>query len=141
MDGNTELWIRKLEQAAKGTFWELLGCSLVALDPEKAVIAITADARHMNHLGMLHGGVHASLLDQAMGIAAMAARPDDRVVTSGMNVHFLTPLGAGTITATAELLHQSHRTITVFAKIEDSGGTLGSWGSGSFRVLPERASP
>lgn len=137
MDGKEEQFVRKLEQAAKGTFWEDLGCTLELVEPGKTVISLTAASRHMNGIGILHGGVHAALLDQAMGIVAMAARPNDKVVTTHLNVHYLTPLSPGKVTATAELIYQSRKMITVRGKVEDSFGRIGSWGSGSFRVLAD----
>ncbi|MDF2663230.1 MAG: hypothetical protein K0Q94_6021, partial [Paenibacillus sp.] len=42
MDGNSSLEriVRKLEEAAKGTFWEQLGCELEHVEPGKAVVAL-----------------------------------------------------------------------------------------------------
>lgn len=136
MDGRSERIVRKLEEAAKGTFWEQLGCVLEHAEPGKTVLSLEAERRHLNGIGMLHGGVHASLLDNAMGIAAMVARPGDKIVTTNLHIHYLAPLGPGKITVTAEIIHQSGKMITVYGKIEDSAGRLGSWGSGAFRVLP-----
>lgn len=137
MEGDLDLveFVRKMEEAAKGTFWEELGCVLVRAEPGITVVTLDAGSRHLNGIGIMHGGVHASLLDNAMGITAMVARPNDKVVTTNLNVHYLSPLHAGTVTVTAELIHQSRKMVTVFGKIEDSQGRLGSWGSGSFRVL------
>lgn len=141
MEGDRELapFIRKLEEEAKGTFWEELGCKLVRAEPGITVITLDAGRRHMNGIGILHGGVHASLLDNAMGLTAMVARPGDKVVTTNLNVHFLSSLTPGKVTVTAELIHQSRKMITVFGKIEDESGRLGSWGSGTFRILAEPA--
>lgn len=137
MEGDLELgrFVKKMEEAAKGTFWEELGCVLVRAEPGITVVTLDAGSRHLNGIGILHGGVHASLLDNTMGITAMVARPKDKIVTTNLNVHYLSPLGPGTVTVTAELIHESRKMVTVFGKIEDESGRLGSWGSGSFRVL------
>ncbi|MEF3301583.1 PaaI family thioesterase [Paenibacillus sp. GYB003] len=137
MEGEIDLdrFVRSMEEAAKGTFWEELGCSLERVEPGLTVVTLDVTGRHLNGIGILHGGVHASLLDNAMGITAMVARPRDKVVTTNLNVHYLSPLVPGKVTVTAELIHQSRKMVTVFGKIEDAQGRLGSWGSGSFRVL------
>ncbi|RKN84180.1 PaaI family thioesterase [Paenibacillus ginsengarvi] len=137
MEGDLELrrFVKKMEEAAKGTFWEELGCVLVRAEPGITVVTLDAGSRHLNGIGILHGGVHASLLDNTMGITAMVARPNDKIVTTNLNVHYLSPLGPGPVTVTAELIHESRKMVTVFGKIEDESGRLGSWGSGSFRVL------
>ncbi|GAA3404505.1 PaaI family thioesterase [Paenibacillus hodogayensis] len=138
-DSDLERFVSRLAQAAAGTFWEELGCELEHIEPGRTVIVLEAGARHLNGIGMLHGGVHASLLDQAMGITAMAARPDDKVVTSHLNIHYLFPLAPGKVTVSAELIHQTRRMLTVSGKVEDCQGRIGSWGSGSFRVLADDA--
>jgi uncharacterized protein (TIGR00369 family) len=137
LDGNLEQIVRKLEAAAKGTFWEQLGCVLEHVEPGKTIVTLAVEERHLNGIGILHGGVHASLLDNAMGITAMVARPNDKVVTTNLNVHYLSSLKQGKVTVTTELIHQSRKMMTVYGKIEDSQGILGSWGSGSFRVLTD----
>lgn len=137
MDGVWEQYVRRLEAEAKGTFWEELGCVLVRAEPGKTIVTLEAAKRHLNGIGILHGGVHASLLDNAMGITAMTARPHEKVVTTNLNVHYLSPLAPGKVTVTAELIHQTRRMITVYGKIEDGQGRIGSWGSGSFRVLAD----
>ncbi|PYI55844.1 PaaI family thioesterase [Paenibacillus flagellatus] len=135
MDANLENWMRKLEEAARGTFWDDLRCRLAKAEPGLVVVSLLAERRHLNGIGLLHGGVHASLLDSAMGIVAMIARPGDSVVTTNMNIHYLTPLGLGPITVTAELVHESRKTVTARGRVEDGEGRLGSWGSASFRVV------
>ncbi|MNR34424.1 Thioesterase superfamily protein [compost metagenome] len=84
---------------------------------------------------MVHGGVTSSLLDTAMGIIAMIARPEEKVVTTNLNVHFVSPLYAGRLLVTAELVHQSRKMITAQGRVEDSEGNLGTMGTGSFRVI------
>lgn len=126
--------LRRLEEAAKGTFWDYLGCKLEEAEPGKIVVSLKAAPWHLNGIGILHGGVHASLLDNAMGIVAMVARPVGKVVTTNLNVHYVAPLYVGKLFVTAELVHQSRKMITVQGSVEDEQGRLGSWGSGSYRV-------
>ncbi|MEF3311052.1 PaaI family thioesterase [Paenibacillus sp. GYB004] len=134
MNGNVEELIRKLEEAARGTFWDDIGCVLEFVAPGKTIVSLEVQSRHLNGIGILHGGVHASLLDNAMGITAIVARPGEKVVTTNLNLHYLSPLRPGKVTVTAELIHQSRKILTVQGKIEDAQGNLGSWGVGSFRA-------
>ncbi|TLS52102.1 PaaI family thioesterase [Paenibacillus antri] len=129
------LWMKKLEERAQGTFWELLGCKAEAVSPERTVIALVAEKRHLNAMGIVHGGVLASLLDNAMGLAVMSAYPDKRTVTTNLNVHFVASLGPGPLRTTAKVLHETRTTLTVEASVEDASGKLGTIGTGSFRLL------
>lgn len=136
-DGNDQL-IRKLQQlaaAAESTFWGFLGCEFVALKDGIITIALEAKPHHLNPIGMVHGGVTSSLLDTAMGIIAMIARPEEKVVTTNLNVHFVSPLYAGRLLVTAELVHQSRKMITAQGRVEDREGNLGTMGTGTFRVI------
>ncbi|WP_199615431.1 PaaI family thioesterase [Paenibacillus alkalitolerans] len=133
-----EAWFAQLAERAKGTFWELIGCKVEAVEPGRAVVALDAQQHHLNGIGIVHGGVLSSLLDNAMGIAAMSARPGESTVTTNLNVHFVAPLGTGKLIATATVLHQSRSTLTVQATVQDDAGKTGSIGTGSFRVIPHR---
>lgn len=125
----------KLAEKANHTFWGYLGSKVVSLNDRKAVITLEVKKHHLNHIDLLHGGVHASLLDSAMGLIAMAARPGCQIVTSTINVHYTQPVSEGTVRVTAEVLHQSGRMMTTQASLVDEKGRLCSVATASFRVM------
>jgi uncharacterized protein (TIGR00369 family) len=104
---------------------------------EAGVVTIALDAKpqHLNLIGIVHGGVLSSLLDNAMGIIIMTARPEEKVVTTNLNVHFVSPLKEGRLLVTAEIVHQSRKMITTQGRVTDSEGNLGTIGTGTFRVI------
>jgi uncharacterized protein (TIGR00369 family) len=128
-------YMEKLLESAKGTFWELLGCKLESVEKGRITVTMEAQDQHLNTIGILHGGVHASLLDNTMGLAAMFTRPNEKMVTTNLNMHYLSPLEKGIITVTGIVVHQSRRIITTQGEIHDSAGRLGSWSSASYRFL------
>lgn len=130
-----QAWLEQLKQRAKGTFWDYLGCTAEEVTAERTVVTLTAEKKHLNPIGMVHGGVLSSLLDNAMGLAVIAARPGESAVTTNLNVHFVAPLHEGRLITTAVIQHQSRSTITVHATVTDESGKLGTIGTGSFRIL------
>ena len=126
--------LQALAHAAQSTFWGFMGCRLEHLSQKKVTISLKAEAHHLNMLGILHGGVHATLLDNAMGLAAMIARPNERVVTTNLNIHYVAPGRKGKILAHAEIVHMTRRIITVQGRVESEEGNLLAFGTGSFRV-------
>ena len=48
---------------------QLIGFSLSAIEPGRAMIDFTAEARHANPMGTLHGGVLCDIADIAMEVA------------------------------------------------------------------------
>jgi uncharacterized protein (TIGR00369 family) len=127
--------IQRLAKAAESTFWGFLGCELVSVTDNQVTISLEAESHHMNIIGIVHGGVLSSLLDNAMGIAVMATRPEDKVVTTNLNVHFVSPLKEGKLIVTAEIVHQSRKMITTQGRVTDAEGNLSTIGTGSFRVI------
>lgn len=117
------------------TFWGFLGCEFISGDGEEVKIALNAKKQHTNSLGIVHGGVLTSLMDQAMGMVATAAKNVDACVTTNMNVHFVSPMKEGRLTVTAIVIHEAGRSLTTEARVHDSQGTLGCIATGSFRVL------
>lgn len=117
------------------TFWGFLGCEFISGNGQEVKIALDAKKHHTNSLGIVHGGVLTSLMDQAMGMVATAAKNVDACVTTNMNVHFVSPMKQGRLTVTAIVIHEAGRSLTTEARIHDSEGTLGCISTGSFRVL------
>lgn len=142
-DGGADQWpattgkgaFAALEAAAAPTFWGYLGCRLVSAEADRAVIALEIEPKHLNLAGIVHGGVLASLLDNAMGLVAIVACPGERTVTTGLNVHYLRSAAEGLLTCEAKLIHQSRKTLTLEGRIVDNKEELLGWGSGVFRKV------
>ena len=46
----------------------LIGFTLTAIEPGRAVLELVADARHANPMGTVHGGILCDVADAAMGM-------------------------------------------------------------------------
>jgi len=128
-----ELIMRRAEMA-ESTFWGYLGCKLEKLEQGKVEISLDAGKQHLNPIGLVHGGVLASLLDNAMGIAVMLVRPNDKTVTTNLNIHYVSTLYEGKLRVTAEVLHQSRKMLTTTGTVWDAEGKIATIGTGTFRV-------
>ena len=103
------------------------------------MIRIEVREIHLNGSDTLHGGVYASLMDNAMGLAVLAL-VGTRTATIEMNVHFLGAVNEGTITCHSEVVHRTRRTATAESKVYDADGNLVAMGTGAFRVFEKRGS-
>ena len=95
---------------------------------------------HLNGNGTLHGGVYASLLDNAMGLA-VAALVGLRAATIGLDVHFLGAVREGRITCSAEVVHRTRRIAAVEAKVRDGDQNFVAMGTGTFRIFEKHGIP
>ncbi len=124
-----------LEDKAKQTFWGKLGCELLHTDEKTAIIALTAGKEHQNLLGIVHGGVYMSLMDNAMGLVVMSNQQNERTVTAAMNTHFLSSSSGGRLECSASMIHQTRRSVTLQAEVTDESGKLLAWASGLYRKI------
>ncbi|WP_334072770.1 PaaI family thioesterase [Paenibacillus sp. A14] len=123
-------------QSAKGTLWDLLGCELEAADDRKVVVTLEIQPHHLNMIGILHGGVHAAMMDSAMGLLAMILKPGASVVTTNLNLNYVAKAesGQGPVTVTAEAIHVSRKSVTAQASLHTRDGDLCAFGTGTFRI-------
>ncbi|WP_159881740.1 PaaI family thioesterase [Paenibacillus puerhi] len=138
MENEVPVSLAGMEQSAVGTFWTHIGAELRTLSAERVEVALEVQPHHLNTLGILHGGVSATLLDSAMGLVAMAARPQDTVVTTNLHLHYVAPVEQGALKVTAEIVHSSRKLITAQGHVYDDKGALCTFGTGTFRVLEHK---
>ncbi len=119
------------------TFSKHIAAKVKEVEPGRSVISIDVQEIHLNGAGTLHGGVYASLIDNAMGLAVLAL-VGVRTATIEMNVHFLGAVNSGRITCESEVLHRTRRTATAEAKVHDGEGNLVALGTGAFRVFERK---
>ena len=125
---------------AERTFEHHLRFQVEAVRPGHATLFIDVAAFHLNGNGTLHGGVYASLIDNAMGLA-VAALAQVRIATTQMNVHFLAAVKEGRLTCTGEVVHRTRRTATAEARVRDAEGNLVALGTGAFRIFEQQGQP
>lgn len=107
-------------------------------------IELVIDGRHANSLGIVHGGVFATLLDAAMGHAVAYCRIDGNVrsaVTVSLTTTFLAPAKHGTLIARGRVAGISGRLATVSGEVRDGDGNICAAGQGSFMYLPGSEHP
>ena len=124
----------------EGTFDHHIHTEIDEVRAGHARLSIEIESFHLNGNGTLHGGVYATLIDNAMGFA-VAALAQVRIATTQMNVHFLGPVSSGRITCTADVVHRTRRTATAEAKVRDADGTLLAMGTGAFRIFAQQGHP
>ena len=121
------------------TFSKHIGAKVEEVEPGRSAVFIDVEEHHLNGTGTLHGGVYASLIDNAMGLSVLAL-VGVMTATIEMNVHFLGAVSEGRITCQSEVVHRTRRTATAEAKVYDSEGNLVAMGTGAFRVFEKKGS-
>jgi acyl-CoA thioesterase len=118
--------LERIERAIEAVpYARLLGIELekVALGEATLTLAIRPELSQ-NH-GVVHGGAIASLIDTATAFAILTLlERDERVTTVDLTISYLRPALEGQLRATARVLRQGRRLLTVSAEVTDTSGTL-----------------
>jgi len=105
----------------------LLNFELVELSEGHAIFAVEPKEFHYNPIGVVHGGLAATLLDSAMGCAVHSTLPAGvGYTTLEIKVNFVRPITSdtGRVRAEAKLIHLGGRTATAEGRVIDEAGKL-----------------
>ncbi len=136
-----EEFVRVVEEADPRTVFAPLGIRVTRYDPDDMRIAMEIDERHLQHLGVLHGGVSALLVESVASLAA-AMSVDLRTHTVAgvdLNVTHVRPKRSGSLTATARPLFRGRTTQVYAADVTDENGELVCTGRCTIAVRPRRS--
>ncbi|HVT64643.1 MAG TPA: PaaI family thioesterase [Mycobacteriales bacterium] len=118
---------------------ELIGFDIRDIQPGRVTFEMTPRLEHYNPIGMVHGGVTATLLDTVVGCAVHTRLPRGTGYTTlDLQVRYLKPVSVrtGTVLATGTVVHLGRRTATAEAQlIQESTSALLATATSSLLVL------
>lgn len=130
------------DRVERSVFHGWAGIRLVRAAPGEVEVALDAEAHHQNLLGIVHGGMMATVADTAMGLAMRTKlEPGTTQVTGTLHITYLRPGRAGTITGLGRVVKSGHTMGAAEADIRDERGRLLARAEATFIVVrgrPER---
>lgn len=120
----------------------LIGFDFETVEPGRVVMALTPGEHHYNPLGIVHGGVAATLLDSVVGCAVHSTLPAGTGFTTlEIKVNYLRAMteATGTVRAEGRLVHGGRRTAMAEGRIFDESGRLYATASTTCLILPPAA--
>lgn len=103
----------------------LLGFTVKAIEPGRAVFEMEVDERHHNPIGTLHGGIYCDLADAAMGFAYAATLAEgESFTTVELKINFLRAVRKGRLTADAKVIKAGRSTGYIECDVKDETGNL-----------------
>ncbi|WP_231689588.1 PaaI family thioesterase [Bacillus sp. FJAT-27245] len=151
MDKATETDLRAMAHVLKGMKNKIEGKSTTYIggilhyekNPDESVWELTVPINPAlyNSLGIVHGGITATLADSAMGTLANTLVPEGYgAVTSQLNIHYLAPGIGDTLRCRAEIAHQGRNTMVVSAEVFRKDGKKAAQATGSFFIVEKKVS-
>ena len=111
---------------------------LVDLEEGRATFAVEPAEYHYNPIGVVHGGLAATLLDSAMGCAVHSTLPAGvGYTTLEIKVNFIRPMTGetGRVRCEAKVVHVGARTAIAEGRIIDEAGKLYAHGTTTCLIL------
>jgi len=122
-----------------GPFMEHLGLELTHVEDDRLVAEWTAGEKHHQPYGIVHGGVHASVVE-TLGSVASALWYGDRGKCVGVanNTEFFRAVSTGHLTSVATPVHRGRQQQVWRIETHDDEGRLVSSGQLRVQNLPHR---
>jgi uncharacterized protein (TIGR00369 family) len=125
------------KRAEEVPFLRLLDIKLDHLGPGEAEMSMIVGDKHLQTMGIAHGGVIASILDSVTWWAAFAAQDPERrapIISVDLKLNYLSALRVGRAVAKARCKKSGSRVYYVVGEIYDDAGRLVADGSSTLLV-------
>ena len=126
-----------IKKLRNNPFQHFVGIEIIKLGDGKSVLQLELKDHHFNLYGIPHGGVHATLLDIAMGTAASFPDNSGREVDSvtlNLSVDYIAPPASKILIAKGKVTKKGKSIAYCTAEIFDEGQALIASGRSIFKL-------
>jgi len=104
---------------------ELIGVEVERIENGESVATMTAEERHSNPMGTIHGGILCDLADAAMGMAYFSTLAEgESFTTLELKINFLRPFWTGRLIARGRVVSRGRTVGMAECDVEDEAGRL-----------------
>lgn len=137
---NPEHVARLRELIAASPYPSLLSMRLADIGAGFAELVVDVERKHMQLLGVVHGGVLAALIDTAAFWAVYFGIPGagDWYASVDLKLNFLAPAFAGSLVARGRQVKVGKKLCYATARIHDEQGTIVAHGASTLMILPNK---
>jgi len=116
----------------------LMDFELAEVESGRALFLARPQEFHYNPMGVVHGGLAATLIDSATGCAVQTTLPAGEVITTvDLHVTFVRAMrgGTGGVRCEGRVVHRGRTMGTAEARVSDAEGRLIAYGHATCRIL------
>ena len=101
----------------------LIGFEVERAENGESVGSLTADERHSNPMGTIHGGILCDLADAAMGMAFVSTlAPNESFTTMSLSIQFFRPVWQTRLRADARIVNRGRNVGYIECDVTDQDG-------------------
>ena len=117
----SEAQVARIHEAfASVPYATFLGLELGEMKPGEACLHLDVRDELRQNQGVVHGGAVASLIDTTSAFAVVTQlEPNERVTTTDLTIHYLRPVTAGRLSATARTVRAGRRLFVLSVEVVD----------------------
>lgn len=130
-------WLRAMarREAPPPPLADVLGFRLEGIEPGEVTVTLEPAEYHYNPMGVLHGGMAATLFDSSLGCAVQSLLPPGYIApTLHLQVNYVRPVTVqtGKVFCTGKVIHMGKRSATAEGRLVDKDGKLYAHSTGTF---------
>ena len=126
----------RLKQVESGPFWKHLGMKILEAHEGKVKLKLELKDEHMQVYGVIHGGVLASLVDSAIGVAVQSTLADhEGSTTTNLQIMYAKPAQSGQLMAEAQLIRRGKTIVFGECRVSDEADNLIVQGNATYMIL------
>lgn len=131
--------VRQLERANTAPFLKLIGARVEAVRKDWARMAIDYRPDLNQPAGIMHGGVHATLVDTAVAQAIVTTiKPGFQMVTIHLDTKYFKPTASGTLIAEGTIIRKGKRVVHGEVSVTNQKGELVAQGWCVYAIVKAR---
>lgn len=135
-----ETFVNGLEEKRQGRYTTFVNAAFqfdISFPDETCRVEMPITPLTVNSFGMPHGGIVATLIDNAMGfLVNKDLRPQGKgAVTTNLTIHYTKATTEPSVYSIASYLHKGRQTLVLEASAYDAKGTRIAYATGSFFVI------
>ena len=117
-----------------------LGMEITEFSKGSCTVELTVGDGHLNMGGVVHGGVHATMLDTAMGGTLVSTLAEEEwCATAQLDISYLNAVKEGThLIAKAEVIRRGRNIAHLEGTLESGDGTLAASAKGTWVIWASR---
>jgi uncharacterized protein (TIGR00369 family) len=117
-------------------YWSLISMKLKALEWGYSELIIEVSEKHLQPMGIVHGGVYASLVDSTSYWSAFSQLDEGMGLTTvEMKLNYLSPISEGLLLGKGRCLKLGKQIALAEAHIFDPGGLLVCYGTTTMMII------
>lgn len=130
-------WLRAMarREAPPPPLADVLGFVLEQIEPGDVTVTLEPQEFHYNPMGVLHGGMAATLFDSSLGCAVQSLLPAGYIApTMQLQISYVRPITVqtGKVFCTGKVIHMGKKSATAEGRLVDGDGKLYAHSTGTF---------